>query len=165
MIATAPGPIVRKAGRHDAAALLGLIRALAAHEGFSSYVRTDEDTLRRHGFGERPAFAAFIAELDGAPVGFVSYTVQYSIWYGREYLHVDDVFVAAAARGAGVGKRLMAAVARECLARGYAFARWTVETGNARAIGFYRGLGAGVREKGVCTWTPEAMAALATGAA
>ncbi|MFM9434960.1 GNAT superfamily N-acetyltransferase [Janthinobacterium sp. CG_23.3] len=155
---------IRKAERCDVASFLGMVRALAAHEGFETYVLTSEEILARDGFGENPQFCVFLAEMDGKAVGFASYTVNYSIWNANRYLHVDDVFVDASARGGGVGKQLMKAVAGECRTRGLAFARWTVELGNAPAVGFYRGIGAAVREKGVCSWMPSEMDAfLASG--
>jgi GNAT superfamily N-acetyltransferase len=155
---------IRKAERRDVAAFLAMVRALAVHEGFEAYVLTSEDILVRDGFGESPMFSVFLAEIDGKAVGFASYTVNYSIWNANRYLHVDDVFVEASARSAGVGKQLMKAVAGECRERGFAFARWTVESDNDTAIGFYRGIGAAVREKGVCSWMPGEMEAfLASG--
>lgn len=68
-----------------------------------------------------------------------------------------------AARGQGVGERLMRAVAEVCAQRGLAYARWTVETDNDGARRFYRRIGAQVRDKGVCTWPQAAMAAALAG--
>ena len=151
---------IRKAGSADVAAFLGLVRKLAAYECFEAYVHTTEAVLLRDGFGEQPRFAVFLAVYCGQPVGFVSFTVNYSIWYGKHFAQIDDVFVDEAMRGAGLGTALMKCVAAECTANDFAFARWTVETGNTRAITFYQGIGADVRERGVCSWMPDSMAAL-----
>lgn len=149
--------VVRPAGTPDIPALLRLMRALAALEGHEAAMRADEATLRRDGFGPQPRYAAWLAEVDGRPVGFVSRTVGYSIWAGRSVLAVDDLYVDDAARGLGIGRRLMQAVADECLLDGHAFVRWTVELGNANAIRFYERLGATLAAKGVCTWLPPRM--------
>lgn len=148
---------IRPAQAHDMPALLAMIRALAAHEGFERYVSTDAEALHRDGFGERPRFAAYLAEIDGAAVGYVTYTVNYSIWAAGDVLAVDDLYVDPAVRGGGIGARLMNAVAAECLRERHAFVRWTVELSNAGAIAFYERLGAALHAKGVCTWTPERM--------
>lgn len=149
---------IRRAGEADIPTLLGLMRALAAFEDSSAALRADEATLRRDGFGCDPRFAAWLAEIDGRAVGFVSRTVGYSIWAGRSVLVLDDLYVDDAARGLGIGRRLMRAVADECLRDGHGFVRWTVEPDNADAIRFYAQLGAAFTAKGVCTWLPARMA-------
>ncbi|TFW01539.1 GNAT family N-acetyltransferase [Oxalobacteraceae bacterium OM1] len=148
---------IRKVGLDDVPALIAMMRTLAELEGTGPLVRTDAAILARDGFGERPHFGAVLAEIDGAAAGYVSYTVNYSIWAGNQYLHVDDVFVAEPFRQAGVGTLLMQAIAKEATTHGLAFVRWTVETDNVRAIAFYQKLGATVWPKGLCTWKPEQM--------
>lgn len=154
--------LIRKAEKRDAGTFLGMVRALAAYEGFEAHVHTSEEILSRDGFGDHPMFGVFLAEVAGKAIGFVSYTNNYSIWYASKYINVDDVYVDESARGAGVGKLLMKAVARECRENGCAFVRWTVESHNAAAIGFYQGIGAAVRQKGVCSWMPDEMNAFLT---
>jgi GNAT superfamily N-acetyltransferase len=155
---------IKKATREDVPAFFAMLRELAELEGDGAYVATDVETLLRDGFGgKEPRFGLFLAQLDGRTVGYVSYVVGYSIWAGKTLLNVDDVFVAEHARAAGVGKLLMKEVARECLAAGHAYARWTVEADNERAIGFYKRIGAGVREKRLCGWRPAEMAAFLEG--
>lgn len=151
---------IRRAQARDAATLLALIQALAAYEGHAGALLTDEATLA----ADCERYGAYLAERDGVALGFVSFTVGYSIWWGGEYLALDDLYVADAARGAGVGERLMHAIAGECLSRGYRYARWTVERDNAGAQRFYGRLGATLHEKGVCTWRREAMDAALAGA-
>jgi GNAT superfamily N-acetyltransferase len=154
---------IRKANREDVPAFFAMLRELAALEGVAAYVATDLETLDRDGFGDSPRFGLLLAEMDGRAVGYVSYVVGYSIWAGKTLLNVDDVFVEEPARAAGVGKLLMKEVARECLAAGHAYARWTVEADNDRAIGFYRRIGADVRDKRLCGWRPAEMAAFLQG--
>lgn len=144
---------IRRADTRDVATLFALMRALAAYEGHEAALLTDEATL----VADRDRYSVFLAERDGVALGFVSYTVGYSIWWGGDYLALDDLYVVAAARGAGVGESLMRAIAAECLSRGYRYARWTAERENLRAQNFYGRLGAQVHEKGVYTWRHDAM--------
>lgn len=150
---------LRRATRADAPAVFALVRALAEHEGQPEHLLASAEGMARDGLAEGGRFEAILAERDGVAVGFASWTVNYSIWYGADYLNVDDVFVSEDCRGSGIGARLMRAIAAECRARGCAFARWTVEEDNAGAIRFYRSLGVHVRGKGICSWLPRDMPA------
>lgn len=159
MSAAEPGSVpaalrIRPAQREDAPALLSMMQALAAHEGSGGALRIDLPTLQRDGSGPSPRFHALLAEVAGIPVGYVSYTIHYSIWAGSTVIAVDDLYVAEAHRSCGAGRRLMEAVRAICIRDGHGFVRWTVELDNPRAIAFYERLGARLRSKGVYTWLP-----------
>jgi GNAT superfamily N-acetyltransferase len=57
-------------------------------------------------------------------------------------MHLEDIYVRPAARGAGVGKALMASLARRCLAEGLPRLEWEVLDWNTPSIAFYDRLGA-----------------------
>lgn len=145
---------VRPARLEDAPALHSMMRALAGHEGSGAALRIDLPTLRRDGFGPSPRFHALLAEVAGVAVGYVSYTIGYSVWAGTTIIAVDDLYVDAAHRSCGAGRRLMEQVRAICIRDGHGFVRWTVELDNPRAIAFYERLGARLHGKGVCTWLP-----------
>ena len=109
---------VRPATAEDVPTLLALIRALARYENAEDKVHADEATLRAEGFGERPAFEAIIAYLDGRPAGFALFFHNFSTWVGRRGLYVEDLFVEEWARGRGLGERLLAELAEIAVARG-----------------------------------------------
>jgi GNAT superfamily N-acetyltransferase len=145
---------VRPARSGDAPVLLSMMQALAALEDAGAALRIDLPTLRGDGFGPSPRFHALLAEVAGVTVGYVSYSLQYSIWAGCTILAVDDLYVDQAHRSRGAGRRLMEEVRAICIRDGHAFVRWTVELDNPRAIAFYERLGARLHGKGVCTWLP-----------
>lgn len=145
---------IRPAQRDDAPALHSMMQALAGHEGSSAALGIDLQTLRRVGFGPSPSFHALLAEVDGMPVGYLSYTIGYSVWSGSTIIAIDDLYVERAHRGCGAGRRLMEEARAACIRGGHGFLRWTVELANPRAIAFYDRLGARLRDKGVCTWMP-----------
>jgi GNAT superfamily N-acetyltransferase len=60
----------------------------------------------------------------------------------RPYLYLEDLVVAQAARGRGVGEALVAALAREAVSRGALRLEWAVLDWNEDALRFYRRLGA-----------------------
>jgi GNAT superfamily N-acetyltransferase len=102
---------VRFAGPADAGLVLRFIRELAAYEKAPVAVVASEEDLRRHGFGPERAFEALLAFVDGEPVGFAVFHARFSTWLGRPCMYLEDLYVAEAARGLGVGRRLLARLA------------------------------------------------------
>ena len=65
----------------------------------------------------------------------------YSSWRGRLGVYVQDLHVVASQRGAGLGRRLLAAAALEGRRAGCSHLRLSVAATNAAGRGFYRRLG------------------------
>jgi GNAT superfamily N-acetyltransferase len=154
---------VRPATPDDAAIIHRFCVALATFEGEPDAVKATPATLARDGFGPDAKFATLIAELDGRPVGFALYTFTYSVWEASRGLFVEDIWVEEDVRQAGVGRALMAALARECAARGYGRIDLNVLHWNP-ARRFYEALGGAH----IDTWLPyrfraEALRRLAEG--
>jgi diamine N-acetyltransferase len=131
---------IRFATAADAATIVRLIRALAEFENLIEHVRISETDILRDGFGERPRFECLLAEAEGAALGFALFYHTYSTFAGRPELWVEDIFVAEAARGRGVGRRLMARLAAIALERDCAHLALSVLHWNP-AQDFYRRLG------------------------
>lgn len=149
---------IRPAVAEDAALLVTMIRELAEHQGQTQHVRTTAEGLLRDAFGPRPLAFFLVAEADGAPAGYLSWTEAYGVWAGGAYLSLDDLFVREPWRGTGVGRALMSSFAARAGGRR---ARWEVESGNTGARRFYEALGAELAEKVIVRWSPEAMAGVA----
>jgi GNAT superfamily N-acetyltransferase len=131
---------IRPATADDCGLILGFIRELALYEKAPGAVVATEEQLREHGFGDKPQFEAIIAELDGAPVGMALFHARFSTWLGEPTLYLEDIFVREAARGHGVGRRLMARLATIALERGWGRIDFNVLDWNP-ARGFYKKLG------------------------
>jgi GNAT superfamily N-acetyltransferase len=110
---------IRFANEDDCGLILRFIRELAEYERAPGAVVATEADLRRHGFGPTPQFEALIAELDGEPAGLALFHPRFSTWLGAQTLFLEDIFVREAARGRGVGRRLMARLAAVALERGW----------------------------------------------
>ena len=66
---------------------------LATYEDEPDAVTATPQSLARDGFGKDPQFAALIAERAGAPVGFVLYTFNYSVWTAARGVFIEDIWV------------------------------------------------------------------------
>ena len=133
---------IRSASRADLPLIAELIRALADFEKLAGEVRFDEAVLGETLFGPRPYAEVLIGELDGEPMGFALFFHNFSTFEGRPGIYLEDLFVRPEARGRGLGKALLAELARLAVARDCARLEWWVLDWNAPAIGFYRSLGA-----------------------
>ena len=133
---------VRFATADDATLLLRMIRELAAFERAPEAVVATEADLRRYGFGGEPQFEAILAFLDGEPSGVALFHTRFSTWLGRPGLYLEDLYVTEAARGRGVGRRLMARLAAIAVERQWGRIDFNVLDWNP-ARRFYERLGLG----------------------
>jgi GNAT superfamily N-acetyltransferase len=136
------GFLIRPARPEDGQLLVNLVRELAVYEKLEQHARATPDDFRRHLFGPRPAAEAAVAEVEGEPIGFALWFSTFSTFRGQPGLYLEDIFVKPGFRGRGIGKGLLAAVARRAVERGCGRLEWSVLDWNAPAIGFYRSLGA-----------------------
>jgi GNAT superfamily N-acetyltransferase len=133
---------IRPATATDARLLIQLIRELAEYEREPDSAMATEADLVRDGFGAAPKFRALMAEWDGQAAGYALFFGFYSTWEGRAGLFLEDLFVRPAFRGKGIGKALLAYVARIARAEHCFGIRWEVLDWNQPAIDFYQKLGA-----------------------
>src|SRR5436309_9827035 len=125
---------IRPTTRDDVPQLLALIRELATYEKKPDKAVVTETDLLRDAFGPAPKFRALIAEWDGTAAGYASFFYFYSTFQGRAALFLEDLFVLEEFRGHGVGKSLLAAVAKLALDEGCFGLRWEVLDWNRAAI-------------------------------
>ena len=134
--------VIRPARPDDAELLVNLVRELAVYEGLEQFVLATPDDLHRHLFGASPAAEAAIAEVDGVAVGFAVWFGTFSTFRGQRSFYLEDIFVKPDFRGRGIGKALLATVARRAVETGCRRMDWSVLDWNTPAIEFYRSLGA-----------------------
>lgn len=133
---------IRPATPADLPLIASLIRALADYEKLAHEVRFDEAELGRHLFGERPMAEVLIGEIAGIAQGFALFFHNFSTFEGKPGIYLEDLFVRPEARGAGLGRALLAHLAGLAVDRGCARLEWAVLDWNAPSIGFYKKLGA-----------------------
>ncbi|WP_298196626.1 GNAT family N-acetyltransferase [Novosphingobium sp.] len=133
---------IRPATPADLPLIGALIHELAVYEKLAHEVRFDLAVMEQHLFGPRPMAEVVIGELDGVAQGFALFFHNFSTFEGRPGIYLEDLFVRPEARGAGLGKALLAELARLAVERGCARFEWSVLDWNTPSIGFYRALGA-----------------------
>ena len=133
---------IRRAEARDVPEILALIRDLAAYERAPEEARATAEDLMRDGFSGAPRFFVELAEWDGRVAGFAFWFFSYSTWQGRPGLYLEDLFVRPAFRRHGIGRALLAHLARVARAERCGRFQWQVLDWNAPAIAFYESLGA-----------------------
>jgi GNAT superfamily N-acetyltransferase len=151
---------VREGTIEDVPMLLSFIRDMAAFERLT--VTATEDLLKESLFGPSPAARTLFAFAGGRPIAYVVYFFSFSTFEGRRGLWLEDLFIAPAFRGKGVGGALMVHLARVARAERCGRFEWTVLDWNENAIRFYKGLGAEVLDEWrVCRLGEEGIAQVA----
>lgn len=110
---------IRKGNPEDMKSVLGLIQELAIFEKEPDAVVITEEDLVRDGFGEKPLFQVFVAEIDSNEtdngkeiVGIALYYYRYSTWKGKT-IHLEDLIVKEKMRGTGLGTALYSEIMKQ----------------------------------------------------
>ncbi|WP_223129413.1 GNAT family N-acetyltransferase [Sinomicrobium weinanense] len=135
--------IIRDATKADMPGVLDLIEELAIFEKEPDAVEITVEDLERDGFGEKPAFHCFVAEMEGHIAGIALVYPRYSTWKGIS-LHLEDLVVSRKYRGEGLGKALLSEVIKYGHTLGVKRVNWEVLDWNEPAIKFYELNGANV---------------------
>jgi GNAT superfamily N-acetyltransferase len=135
-------PRVRRARESDVDSVVELVHDLAAHEGAPQECHLTADQLRAALFGPSPALFCHVAEMAGEVAGIALWFLNFSTWRGTHGIYLEDLFVRQAARGAGLGTALLAALAEECVRHGHTRLEWVVLNSLTETAAFYKSLGA-----------------------
>jgi diamine N-acetyltransferase len=139
---------IRRARPDDIGLILSLIRELADYEKLLQEVEATEASIGSALFS-----------------GFAAWFTNFPTFSGRPGLFLEDLFVRPSHRGKGIGKALLAYLARECIANGWSRLQWAVLDWNTPSIAFYKSLGAVLMDEWTrCKVTGPALSALANSA-
>lgn len=128
---------IRKAVKDDCQSMMQLIKELAVYEKAPEEVTVSFDHFVESGFGEKPVWWAFVAEVDEKVVGFALYYIRYSTWKGQR-LYLEDILVNEPYRGNGIGKLLFDRLLEEVKEKRFSGMVWQVLDWNEPAINFYK---------------------------
>ena len=71
---------IRRAERSDCKRLLELVSELAVYEKAPQEVTVTLEHFEESGFGKKPVWWAFVAEINGKVEGFALYYIRFSTW-------------------------------------------------------------------------------------
>lgn len=128
---------IRKAVKEDCNRILELVRELAAYERAPNEVTASLEHFEQSGFGYKPVWWAFVAEVNGTVEGFALYYIRFSTWKGQR-MYLEDLYVTDAMRGKGLGKLLFDKLITETKRRKLNGMMWQVLEWNTPAINFYK---------------------------
>lgn len=131
------GTIIRKAAQEDCDRILELVKELALYEKAPDEVTVTPEHFKDSGFGEKPVWWAFVAEVDGRVEGFALYYIRFSTWKGQR-MYLEDFYVNENMRGRGVGKLLFDRLIEEAKEKNLNGLMWQVLEWNEPAINFYK---------------------------
>ncbi len=134
---------IRYALKDDCSRILELIHELAIYEKAPEEVTVSLEEFEDAGFGEKPVWKAFVAEVDRNIVGFSLFYIRYSTWKGCR-LYLEDFIVTENMRGQGIGKLLFEKTIQEAKENNYAGMVWQVLDWNQPAINFYNKYSSGL---------------------
>ena len=130
------------ATERDVPLILSFIRELAEYEGLAEDVVATEADLHACLFGPAGVAHAVIALVGDEPAGFAVYFFTFSTFLARPGLYLEDLFVKPRWRRHGIGRALLAHLARVAGERGCGRMEWSVLDWNELALGVYSAIGA-----------------------
>lgn len=134
---------IEPATADDVPLILSFIRELAEFEQLDHEVEATEALVHDALFGAQAVAHAVVARTaDGTPAGFALYFFNFSTFVGKPGLYLEDLYVRPAFRKMGLGRRLLAHLARTAVARQCGRMEWAVLNWNESAIQVYRAIGA-----------------------
>ena len=145
------------ATERDIPLLLRFIHELAEYEKLAHEVVATEQSLHAGLFGPDRVVSAVIAHAGPEPAGFALYFFNFSTFLGKPGLYLEDLYVTPAWRRHGIGRALLAHLARTAVERGCGRMEWSVLDWNTQALDVYRAVGA----RQMSEWTVQRL----TGAA
>lgn len=132
---------IRRVEPDELAALVALCAEHASFERASYAGAGKPERLYQAIFGREPTLTAWLALLDGQPVGYATAVCNFSTWNADYYLELDCLFVRPGHRNGGIGLALFKAVCAHGQARDLSEMQWQTPVWNEPACRFYERLG------------------------
>jgi GNAT superfamily N-acetyltransferase len=133
---------IRRAIPADAAPITAMIHELARFERAADQCTVIEKQVNTALFDEPTTLRAHVAEVDGEVAAMALWFLNFSTWDGVAGVYLEDLYVRPRFRRLGLARRLLAALARECVDNGYTRLAWAVLNWNTDAIALYDAVGA-----------------------
>jgi GNAT superfamily N-acetyltransferase len=133
--------LIRRVRPGDEVELTAMIHELAEFEHAAQECTVTESQLRDALFGDQPTVHGHIAEVDGDAAAGALWFRNFSTWDGVAGVYLEDLYVRPQFRRRGLARKMLAALARECVENGYSRLSWAVLDWNVNAIALYDTVG------------------------
>lgn len=133
--------LVIRAGRlGDEDAILTLLHELAEYERLDHRFHLTREAIARDLLCETPRLCVDLALLGEEPAGLMSWYWTYSSFAAARGIHLEDFYVRGPLRGRGIGRKLLAHLARRAVEEGAVRIDWAVLPWNRPSIDFYENI-------------------------
>jgi len=133
---------IRRAIPAHAAAITAMIHELARFEHGADQCTVIEKQISTALFDEPTTLRGHVAEVDGEVAAMALWFLNFSTWDGVAGVYLEDLYVRPRFRRLGLARRLLTALAGECVDNGYTRLAWAVLNWNTDAIALYEAVGA-----------------------
>ena len=130
--------LFRTAVPSDVGQVLEFMRALNEEDGATPFQADRAEAALRSLLGEPDRGRVWVIERAGSPAGYLVVTWGYSLEFHGRDAFIDELYVAPAHRGVGLGRQAVELAEAACRAYGVGALHLEVETGNERAHALYR---------------------------
>lgn len=127
--------------RGEVKTLMSLIYELAEYEHLEHEFVGKEEDFAYSLFEERSAYAV-LAKLDGTAIGYAVYFKNFSTFFGKSGIYLEDLYIQPAHRGKGYGKKLFTYVGQIAKDNGCPRYEWSCLDWNEPSRQFYARMGA-----------------------
>ena len=97
--------IIRPGKKSDIPQVFELIKELAEYEKALDKVSNTVEKLEEDGFGPKPVYDLFVAEIENSIIGIALTYYRFSTWRGK-VMYLEDLIVKEHMRRKGIGKKL-----------------------------------------------------------
>lgn len=133
--------LIRRARPGDEVEITAMIRELAEFEHASDECTVTETQMHTALFADKPVAYAHVVAVDGQIAAAAVWFLNFSTWDGVAGIYLEDLYVRPAFRRRGLARKLLSALARECVEHGYSRLQWAVLNWNVDAIALYDAVG------------------------
>ena len=133
---------IRCAKPGDEDIILSLLYELAEYEKLAHKYTITREIVMRDYICDHPPIHTDLAYADGKPAAIATWYWTYSTFAAARGMFLEDLFVRPEFRNNGIGKALLANLAKRAAAANAAHIEWLVLDWNEPSIRFYESLGA-----------------------
>lgn len=132
--------LVREARAGDEEVICTLLHELAEYERLENRFRLTPEIIRRDFLCASPCINCELAFLGNEAAGVMTWYRTYLSFAAQRGIYLEDFYVREPLRGRGIGRQLIARLARRAVAEGAVVIQWAVLVWNEPTIRFYESL-------------------------